>query len=62
MTDNVVDIDDYREHITVINGDVGHVVPVKTIVGYINGEHDLDPDLLKAIVQDWLECMFTGIA
>lgn len=60
MSDNVVDIDDYREHVSVINGNVGHVVSVQTIRKYINDECDLDRDLLNAIVKDWLECLLNG--
>lgn len=61
MSDNVLDIDDYREHVSVTNGNVAHVVSVQTIKKYINDECDLDRDLLNAIVKDWLECLLNGV-
>lgn len=65
---NVINLDDARPHITVIYSRPGfdacknvHVAPVKIIKDFVSGKADIDPDLLRAIVSDWLESLLNGI-
>lgn len=59
---NVINLDDARPHITVVDACKNvHVVPVKIIKDFVSGKADIDPDLLRAIVSDWLESLLNGI-
>lgn len=57
--DNIVQLDDYRPHVNVIDPrrKAVHVVPLAALEAYADGTLDAfeDPDLLRAIVGEWLK-------
>lgn len=56
--DNVFELDDHRPHVTIHDSvrKVVHVVPLAALEDFASGKLEAfeDPNLLRAIVADWL--------
>jgi hypothetical protein len=58
MTDNVVEMADYRPHLMVVGKSSVHVVPCALIQAVIDGNEavsSIDTELARDILADWLK-------
>lgn len=54
---SVTELDSYRPHVAIHSGETAHVIPVSLIEDWIEGKAELDVDVARAIMADWLRAV-----